>query len=697
MTAHQHWIDRVTLERATGWTPRTIQRKVENGELQSRASNRRGKNGKPEKEYVVGSLAADLQLKLATMDRELALTRPPDVSTQRELPLATQPEVRNFIPEQQQERDRRMALIAPLLAASEGRLPKAKLRDGRAIQNLADVAEWIASQHKGVSPRALRHYYALYKKRGIDALAPKLTRADRGEVRSFRNNPGLQRFVVAKFTEGLGYSHIEEIVAREWGGADLPVPRDARKKPPSRHAIARFIEQIPPSVRDAALLPKQKWESKHAPYLVTGRGEHTRPNEVWVADHRIYDVLSSNDCFDQAPEAAAIRLWETCIQDMRTRVIVGSVWSVSPSWMTIATALRQGISKFGKPEIFYTDNGKDFRKVGTGAERGSLLTASSSSAAVELDEDGRVPMKEGLLARLGIKFCPCTPRHPQSKQVESYFNFVSRRFDRLFLRHGYTGPKPELRTDFCREAEKQHKEFLTGKRRESPLVPASRFVTDHEQWLEEYNAKHHHGGRGMDGCTPLEVMDELLPLPLRQIPDMAELEPLFWDSQKRKVSNCKVQLNNTTYSALLSDADGVQNMYLANDRVVVVRCDPNDMAAALAFEDVPGGKLIARLISDDLASEKPITAEQVKAISRARAKLRKTSVEAIKQISRGVPSEREFLEHRASLRATGTDDSHAPRSFSFKRLPASTEVPPSPFVSDAVEAFIAANKKDGLK
>jgi putative transposase len=490
-------------------------------------------------------------------------------------------------------------------------------------------------------------------------------------LRAFERRPELQKFVTAKWLETQNYSCIAELVERAWGGPLLPYKKDSRA--PGYAAIQAFVESIPPSVRDCATLPKQKWEAKHAPYIVTGRGQLTEPNQVWVADHRLYDVLMMNDCFSYAPPHAAFRLWETCIQDMRTRVIVGSVWNVTPSWRTIASALRQGISRFGKPALFYCDNGKDFRKVGDGAERGTLL---------QLDDEGRVPCPsetQGLLARLGIKVSYCTPRHPQAKQIESYFSFVSKRFDRLFFKRGYTGSRPDMRSDLCSEAEKQHKEFLAGKRRESPLMGAAQFIRVHAQWLKEYNETHCHGGRGMDGRTPVEVMNELLPVSQRQIPDMLALAPFFWDVQKRKVSNCKIQINNFTYSAALDDAEAIGNMYLANETTVAVHCDPNDLAQALAYEDAPNGKLLGRLVSDELAAQGPITADHVQAMTRTRKKLWKASKQALAAQIYGVPSEIDLL----SERATGTDDARPVRNFSRALPPARSRVA-EVFVSDSV-------------
>jgi hypothetical protein len=171
---------------------------------------------------------------------------------------------------------------------------------------------------------------------------------------------------------------------------------------------------------------------------------------------------------------------------------------------------------------------------------------------------------------------------------------------------------------------------------------------------------------------------------------MLVLAPLFWDVQKHKVSNCKIQMNNTTYSAALDDAEGQANIYQANESVIAVHCDPNDMAYAIAFEDAPSGRLLARLVSDELAAQAPITAEHIKAVTRQRAKLRKASMQSMAALTVGVPTEIELLEQRM----TGTDGAGAAAQVvryaspeRNRRLPSS-----SPFVSDSV-----ARTRDAFK
>ena len=595
------WANCRDLAKAFECAVRTIRRKVKREHWRWR-NGKPSSNGKLEREYLV---PAGHQSKAGLLMASMASAN-------------AKPGPVHLTEEQQKVVDDRMKILAPLMDCQHGR---------------SALAAQIATQ-VNISEANVWRLYGLWKKGGPNALAP-VPRKDRGCTRRFKDHPQLRKFATAKLYELGSIAAITRTIRREWGGPLLPC--DDGSQPPSRDAISRFLaNEISLSALDIARAPKQRWMAKHAPYLTTGRGEYTRPNEMWVGDHRIYDVLVMNDFFPEAGELAAIRLYETAVQDMRTRVIVGSVWSVNPSWKTIATALRQGISRFGMPESFYCDNGKDFRKVGSRAERN-----------VVAEEENRMP---GLLARLGIEVRYCTPRHPQAKQIESHFSIVSEEFDQaLFLRHGYTGSKPGERPDFCREQEKQHKEFLAGKRRESPFYAASRFMQMHARWLYEFNHDRPHDGRGMKKRPPMEVLDELLPAAERQIPDMEKLEPLFWAVEKRIVSNCKVQLNNVSYSAALQDTDSQAAMHWANGKTLAVHCDPNDPSYALAFEDAPSGRLVARLVSDELAAQAPRSEDEINGIFRQRARLYNAGRELAERALSGVPSEITLLERRGGI------------------------------------------------
>ena len=266
--------------------------------------------------------------------------------------------------------------------------------------------------------------------------------------------------------------------------------------------------------------------------------------------------------------------------------------------------------------------------------------------------------------------------------MESTFSFISRRFDHLFFRHGYTGWKPELRSEFCREQEKQHKEFLAGRRQQTPLYTLSFVSQLLQQWVKEYNEEHRHRGRGMNGRTPLEVMNDLLPPAQRKIPDMDALAPLFWEKAACVVSRCKVKFRGFFYSAALNDPESEEAMYTPGGNEVVVHFDPNDMAYALAFENRANGKCLARLVCDELAAQRPHTHEEIKAMMSQRSRLYKISKQAMQAYTAGVPTGIELLAQRASIaaEATGTDG---------KRRRPAHQLLDTPFVNEKAKVVIA--------
>jgi hypothetical protein len=90
--------------------------------------------------------------------------------------------------------------------------------------------------------------------------------------------------------------------------------------------------------------------------------------------------------------------------------------------------------------------------------------------------------------------------------------------------------------------------------------------------------------------------------------------------------------------------------------------------------------LLARLVSDELAAQAPITTEHIKAVTRQRAKLRKASMQAVAALTDGVPTEIDLLQERM----TGTNGAGAASAVSYpspRRLIAAQPA----IVSDAVK------------
>lgn len=645
------WIDRERLKEASGWSDHFIRERVRDGTLAKRYKKERSPNGRQLVEYNTAGLPTGVKMKLHELQRRDSTTLAPPAQSdlldlQVSLPFVPSgvdgvPDV--IPPGKEPEAERRYRLIKPLLEWKDKK-PQFLDDDGTPFRSKDQLAEWIA-RHSDPTHRASRATLLRLVKRwekGLPGLVRK-GRRDKGRSRYFDRFPEAAGFVLSKYKEGKGeFSDvlIWEILVREW-----PTLYPSKLKPPSIDTVRNFLQRVEPALRDAVRLPRQQHDQKHAPYLLTDI-EAVPANGIWVSDHRIYDVLVYNDCFEGAERGAAIRLWETCIMDMRTRVVVGSVWNVNPSSSTIADALFRAISKYGKPELFYCDNGKDFRKIGGGRAR----------PAEDLDENGAVriaPATEGLLNRLGIQVKYCIPRHPQSKLIESYFSTVSRRFDVMFG-DSYTGRDPKRRPDSCREAEKQHRLWLEEKCDSSPFTAASSFVTLHRQWTEEFNTAHKHSGRGMEKRSPYEVMNELMPPEERIIPDMVELAPLFWDGIDRVVANCKVERDGIEYEA--SDEAGAAAMYLANGTKVSVARNPEDVGRALAINQE--GQVIACLQSKKLAARGPQSEEAIKHMMRLRGRLSKATKGFWKKFAElGVPTEVQLLAKRAGALPPDIDSS----------------------------------------
>lgn len=690
------WLSAEAFLQASGIPRRTFQRRVERGEIKTRSTDVRGRNGRPVLEYASSFLTIDQQLQaLATINDQVSVIPDPR-SLGKQISLFVAPptvpkEFRTSLtPEQDAEIQRRLSVLAPLLEFKKqknGHRPVVYLSNGQAVRSMDKCAAWIAAQH-GISRTTVWEWYSAYNKTGGSGLIRK-SRDDKGRSRAFdRAGDELKRFTLAKFDEGLSYAHITDIIHREW----WRLSREGGE-PPSVKAVSNFLASVPRPLRAASRLNREQYDAKFAPHLITDIAS-VRVNQVWVADHRLYDVFVQNDCFAGRKSAEIVdvisgsgerkivpfgaglervRIWETAIEDMRSRSIVGAVWSLTPSSRTISSALRLAIARFGMPEIFYCDNGKDFRKIGGQGARPPVL-----------DEEGRVvldPSSAALLHRLGIEVKYCIPRHPQSKQVESYFSTVSKRFDRIFG-DAYTGSKPHLRSDDCRKAESQHKRFLNGERQSSPFPLASEFIVLARYWTEEFNATHAHGGRGMDNRSPYEVMDELLPANQRRKVDIVEIAELFWERQERKVANCAVQIDGNPYVG--ADTESAGAMYRANDSKVMVAFDPENLGQAVAY-DLSDGTPIARLECQTLVARGPDSKQAIQNMIEYRQHLRKRAKQFWREVRTGVPTEVELLRERAGLPIQGLPQPLPPKV--IENVPLRPAVG-AMHVEDAVNAFL---------
>ncbi|MGO9565137.1 MAG: DDE-type integrase/transposase/recombinase, partial [Candidatus Korobacteraceae bacterium] len=596
------WINKDAVRSVTGWSDRTIRWKVQLGALGSRNASNGEKRDSSLREYALSSLPVEAQLKFLKQPllsgpacTALALRSDRNQSSLfASLPEVTEPERLNFSAEQNAQALKRLEAIAPLVefsSRSKRSRPTFRTTGGVAVRSMNSLAGYLADQHH-VSARTLWNWYAQYRKLGYAGLVDRV-RSDKGKSRFLAAHPAVRAFLENKYLgERLSIRLVYQALLR-----DLRSLEPECTRPPSYSAVRSYLQQLPKPLLILSREGKRQFQERCEPYLLTDF-DSLVPNQIWVSDHGQHDVWVRNDLFSGISANAAVRPWLTAVIDMRSRKIVGTAWSASPSSHTISSALRVGIENFGIPQALVIDNGKDYEKIG------------------RIDFS---PECSGVLVRLGIQPHYCLPRHPQSKLIESWFGTVRKRFDCLWP--SYCGSGPQDRPEQCTDALKEHQGFLKGKRKSSPLPLASEFVATARQWITEYNSQHPHSGRGMSGRTPDEVFNELLPSPQRRLIESPEvLYALFWDRQRRKVSEggC-VQLYGERYEP--ADGESLAKLFLEIERNVVVACDPANLGEAIALD--LDGRFLGRLRAQKLITRGPVSHEDIRASMRIRHTARK--------------------------------------------------------------------------
>lgn len=543
------WITIEELLQLTGWDRSTAFRKQANGELRTRLVGAAA-NGKRSREYDLRDLPAEAQAK-----RMQQLIASP--LQQAAAPPRLMRALSSLDEDSQKQARQRLDAISPIIEfVNTGQEP---LCAGVRVTNISGIVKHLSAT-LGHSERTLWNWWNAYNNGGPGALADK-PRKDFNTSRFFTKHTEAARFASNKFlNERLSITMVHEAMLRDWPRLRL----DADDIPPCFDTVRQFLNGLPPVITAIAHGGERAYKDNFAPYLLRDRSK-VRANQFWISDHMLHDVWVRNvdeetqrPLFSEKALNEAFRPWLTAIQDMKSRRILAMVWCANPSSNSISSALRSALECYGRPEsAFYVDNGKDYNKV-------------SDDAC-------------GVLTRLGVRTQHCIPRHPQAKQIESFFHTLHQRFDTIW-RPFYAGISPKHRPEDCDQELDKHKRLLAaGQGHKSGLPPASFFIRLAQQWLlEDFNNSFVDRARGVAGMTPVQIFDADLPLDQRQPLKAADMGQLFWNRERRIVrEGGTVQLFNARYEP--ADAEAAAALTLNIQREILVACDPLNVGEAIAL------------------------------------------------------------------------------------------------------------------
>jgi putative transposase len=493
--------------------------------------------------------------------------------------------------EQEAQARERYAIIQPLIQfeADQRAAPPGQLQldlglvlpDGSPVTTRTQMCLYLAHKHQ-MHKATIWRWVDLFTKGGLVGLADS-TRKDKDKSRFFERYPKAATLVAYLYlAQRQSVRTAYEALQRDSLLLGLK-PEEL----PSYWTVYRYLtgnafsEPLKLLARDG----RRCYREMCSPYISRGYTD-VASNEIWVSDTMIHDVEVQNDCFLDAEFGAPIRLRLTAILDFRSRFVVGTSWAWEGSSRSITTALRHAVAMHGPAEVFYVDNGKDFRKVGRGAIP-AYLRESPLASADWREQEMRAIDECGVLARLGIAVQYCQVRHPQSKHIERFFRTLHGRFDKKFPT--YTGGSPDRRPDFTTEAMAKHRKLLAmGMPGNSLHPPASVFIRMAMTWLDEYHSTPH-SGKGMDGRTPRQVFEEERNPRQKPIPAREVLALMLAERERRSVRECSIVLAKRRYIA--DDPQSAAVLHEMNCREVIVAFDPLDLdkIAVLDLE----GQLIA--------------------------------------------------------------------------------------------------------
>lgn len=379
----------------------------------------------------------------------------------------------------------------------------------------------------GVSKAKLYRWVQAYKTEGIIGLIPKPIRKHLEAKEVTKQFRSMDEAAV-NFVKALYLEHEETFQPKvAWVYRQL---LDAAKeygwKIGSRATCYRVIEEIAPTEKTYAREGLEAWQRKML-HKIRREFKSLLVNEVWNGDTHDLDFFIEVDGKPIRPQLIA---W----QDVRSRGIVGYVITLQGNGYRIGKAMKNGILKFGLPQIAYSDRGKDY-----------------DSKYLEM-----------FYERLGIQKTLCLPRWPNSKPIERFFETLTNNYTRFWP--GYCGS----------DAKKNRPPGFDEKKlcEQGKLVTLEEAIKLIDEAIDDYNNTIH----SELGCTPMEVLLNNEPARPGKV-DERTLDFALTKEGERKVQQDGVHFRNHEYWC--------EELHPLRDKYVTIYYDPDDISQLIIYHE----------------------------------------------------------------------------------------------------------------
>jgi putative transposase len=438
------------------------------------------------------------------------------------------------------------------------RLLQPHLEEGQALTKVAAQAS--------LSYRTVQRWVSLYRRFGLAALC-RQDRSDRAVRR--RLSPVLQQAIegFALQKPALSVAAIHRQICQ--------LAQQRREPFPSYDVVYDIVRQLP---TDLVTLAQKGPQTYANTYEMVHRREAKCPNAIWQADHTLLDVLVRRE------DGALAKPWLTVILDDYSRAVAGYVLSFdAPSAIQTALALRQAIwrkedarwSVCGIPEVFYSDNGRDFRS----------------------------QHMEQVAADLKIQLIFSTPGQPRGRgRIERFFQTLTSLWLTELPGYSPSGVSSHSRSHDAEahltlsELDLQLCEFLLA------VYHQRRHSTTKKRPKERWEHGNEHGDESSAGTGFLPRMPDSL----------EQLDLLLLTvAQTRRVHPDGIRFQGLRY------VDATLAAYIGES--VLLRYDPRDLAEVRVFHE---GHFVCRAVCPELAGEVISLRDVVRARNERRRELR---------------------------------------------------------------------------